>query len=283
MPPQHPHHARRAMHMYVSSAFFGWWCDCVLHPCLVGEMGLLTVGTPLSWEDVTKEMCDHVRRNGAVQYVHQFRKHKAQEETRAPRHLKWGEEIEYTIFKEDPANKRMQLSLRAPELLEVLNREYPEQSVCSTLVAWHPEYSNWMLEGTPGQPYGNMIIDLLAVEANMGLRRRCPANLWEENEFMLSVTAFPRLGCEDALDNPQGFAVNGAAARSEFIPDEVMNPHPRFPTLTANIRKRRGDKVCVYRSRREACSKGNDRPSTSVARGNWVLPAPPPSSTSRRE
>jgi len=32
-------------------------------------------------------------------------------------------------------------------------------------------------------------------------------------------------------------------SQSFYVPDECINPHPRFPTLTANIRKRRGEKV----------------------------------------
>jgi hypothetical protein len=32
---------------------------------------------------------------------------------------------------------------------------------------------------------------------------------------------------------------------SKWAPDEVINPHPRFGTLTQNIRKRRGQKVDI--------------------------------------
>ncbi len=36
---------------------------------------------------------------------------------------------------------------------------------------------------------------------------------------------------------------SGPKLRSQFVPDEVVNPHIRFPTLAANIRARRGRKV----------------------------------------
>jgi glutamate--cysteine ligase catalytic subunit len=38
---------------------------------------------------------------------------------------------------------------------------------------------------------------------------------------------------------------NGPIARSLFIPDAVINPHPRFGALTANIRERRGSNVDI--------------------------------------
>lgn len=36
--------------------------------------------TPLKWEDVTKEMCDEVRRHAAIQYLNQYRRHKVSPE-----------------------------------------------------------------------------------------------------------------------------------------------------------------------------------------------------------
>ena len=38
---------------------------------------------------------------------------------------------------------------------------------------------------------------------------------------------------------------SGPKLRSQFVPDEIANPHIRFPTLAANIRSRRGRKVQV--------------------------------------
>ena len=37
----------------------------------------------------------------------------------------------------------------------------------------------------------------------------------------------------------------GPVARSEYIADECINPHPRFGALTQNIRSRRGSKVDI--------------------------------------
>ena len=56
------------------------------------------------------------------------------------------------------------------------------------------------------------------------------------------MTTFPRLGTKDEFATPY-YPPSGDKLRSQFLPDEIANPHIRFPTLAANIRSRRGRKV----------------------------------------
>ena len=62
------------------------------------------------------------------------------------------------------------------------------------------------------------------------------------DEFPITLTTFPRLGTKDDYITPY-FPPSGPKLRSQFVPDEIANPHIRFPTLAANIRARRGRKV----------------------------------------
>ena len=62
------------------------------------------------------------------------------------------------------------------------------------------------------------------------------------NEYPITLTTFPRLGTRDDFIEPY-FQPSGERLRSQFLPDEIANPHIRFPTLAANIRSRRGRKV----------------------------------------
>ena len=62
------------------------------------------------------------------------------------------------------------------------------------------------------------------------------------NECPITLTTFPRLGTRDDYIQPY-YPPSGRALRSQFVPDEIANPHVRFPTLAANIRARRGRKV----------------------------------------
>lgn len=111
--------------------------------------------------------------------------------------------------------------------------------------AWHPEYGRYMLEGTPAHPYGPLLSDLLTVLPNMQARRRLANSLLEGGQSAMTLTHFPRMGCEGwswpYLD-PTPFE---GYSTSMFLNDNVIGLHARFRTLTANIRKRRGEKVVI--------------------------------------
>ena len=57
------------------------------------------------------------------------------------------------------------------------------------------------------------------------------------------MTCFPLLGVGNYIDNPQEFAA--PHSESKYVPDYIINPHPRFAALTENIRNRRGGKVDI--------------------------------------
>lgn len=55
-----------------------------------------------------------------------------------------------------------------------------------------------------------------------------------------------RIGAPDFTDPPTHPTSNTGASKSLFFPDEAIYPgHPRFKTLTRNIRERRGEKVAI--------------------------------------
>ncbi|KAJ2708356.1 glutamate--cysteine ligase [Coemansia spiralis] len=97
--------------------------------------------------------------------------------------------------------------------------------------------------GTPGHPYSSTVDDLTTVEANMRRRREIVTSQLTKDEVILSIGSFPVLGSGDFLEPPH--KANGQSSQSLFLPDEVINPHPRFRTLAANIRERRGAKVAI--------------------------------------
>ncbi|KAI9598783.1 glutamate-cysteine ligase-domain-containing protein [Syncephalis fuscata] len=101
-----------------------------------------------------------------------------------------------------------------------------------------------MLEGTPGVPYDGDLKSLLKVEPSMNLRRLLAQQQLKPNETIISITSFPRLGAPGVFLDPH-HEPKGEASHSLFTPDEAINPHARFPTLTANIRRRRGAKVAI--------------------------------------
>lgn len=62
---------------------------------------------------------------------------------------------------------------------------------------WHPEYAEYMVEGTPGQPYGSLVQHFNIVEHNMSFRRSEVQSLLQPDELILSLTCFPRYSTDE--------------------------------------------------------------------------------------
>ncbi|KAF8545504.1 glutamate-cysteine ligase-domain-containing protein [Trichophaea hybrida] len=215
-------------------------------------MGLLALGTPLAWEDA-KQRADQVRKLGIQQLLEIWNAYRGNERDI----LLWGDEVEYLVIAFDEENKNACLSLRQAEILDALSVEekvrragggVPDLKdpamVEEPLPTFHPEFGRFMLEATPGAPFSLAWKDLLSVEPNMKLRRTIAKKHMAPNETPVTLPAFPRLGTKGVFTNPY-YPPTGPKSRSQFIPDECINPHIRFPTLAANIRSRRGSKVAI--------------------------------------
>lgn len=213
-------------------------------------MGLLSLGTALSWPDA-KVAADQVREWGIEQLLAVWRRAKGKERDA----LLWGDEIEYLVVAIDDDEKRARLSLRQADILEALakDEELAKRGGCvpdlqrntdplDELPTFHPEFGRFMLEATPGKPWGIGFKDLLEVESNMKRRRVLAKDHMDPGECPITMTTFPRLGTKTDFTSHY-FPPSGPALRSQFVPDEIANPHIRFPTLAANIRERRGRKV----------------------------------------
>uniref|UniRef100_A0A8C1VLQ9 Glutamate--cysteine ligase n=1 Tax=Cyprinus carpio TaxID=7962 RepID=A0A8C1VLQ9_CYPCA len=203
-------------------------------------MGLLSQGSPLNWEE-TKKHADHVRKHGILQFLNIYNKVKDRQKDV----LKWGDEVEYMLVEMDAKNEKVRLVLNGKDVLETL-QEKGEKINPNHPTLWRPEYGSYMIEGTPGQPYGGTMSEFNTVEDNMGKRRREAASVLNMNETLLTVTSFPRLGCP-GFTQPEykPTPVEKGVSKSLFFPDEAINRHPRFSTLTRNIRHRRGEKVAI--------------------------------------
>jgi glutamate--cysteine ligase catalytic subunit len=130
-------------------------------------MGLLSKGSPLDWEEAQKH-ADLVRRQGILQFLHIYR----QVKDRQRDSLAWGDEVEYMLLHFHHQERSCRLALRAAEVLDQLQAEEHSQESSGQPVetSWKPEYARYMLEATPGRPFGSSLKDLLCVEANMRLR-----------------------------------------------------------------------------------------------------------------
>lgn len=186
-------------------------------------------------------------------------------------------QVEYLVVTHSKDDPRVLLSLRQADILEALAADtnltakggcvpalqdvagaryhrtqlrpsgVPANPVISAnepLPVFHPEFGRFMLEATPGKPWGIEFRELLKVEPDMILRRAIAKDHMKPEEFPITLTTFPRIGSPGVFTDPH-YPVSGSKLRSQFVPDEIANPHIRFPTLAANIRWRRGRKVQV--------------------------------------
>ncbi|KAK0789971.1 glutamate--cysteine ligase [Friedmanniomyces endolithicus] len=218
-------------------------------------MGLLAVGTPLEWPEV-KKVAGHVREWGIEQLLAIWRRAKGKERDA----LLWGDEvwrpeIEYLVVAFDDEKREVKLSLRQADILTALANDaellkqgggVPDlqegrKKSGKNAPTFHPEFGRFMLEATPGAPWGIGFKDLLDVEPDMKWRREIANNHMYAHEYPITMTTFPLLG--DRKSIIPYYPPNGSQLRSQFVPDEIANPHIRFPTLAANIRARRGRKV----------------------------------------
>jgi glutamate--cysteine ligase catalytic subunit len=212
-------------------------------------MGLLKKGQPLTWFEALPYV-PYVREHGIKQFLIIYNKVK----DRSNDALKWGDEIEYQIVKKDSKQRQITLSLRGKEILDILNKQEedywqaiaknPNADITPPLASWKPEYGRYMIEGTPFFPYDGNVSTMLTVEENMRRRREMVSQLLQPDESLVTLTMFPLMGAKKILTSP-AYEPNGPIAQSLFLPDEIINEHPRFGTLTRNIRLRRGGKVCI--------------------------------------
>ncbi|KAH9951545.1 glutamate-cysteine ligase catalytic subunit [Amylocystis lapponica] len=178
-------------------------------------MGLLYLGTPLAWDEA-KQYTDHVRAHGITQC--------GDELCGATKY------IEYMVVSFNDPDKNAILA----KLQSITNDIAEDRGDASSVPTFHPEYGRFMLESTPGAPYTGSLPDLLSVEADMRYREQCSkaafgSQYLKPTEVPFTLTSYPRL----------------VSSHSLFVPEEITNPHARFPTLTANIRRRRGSKVAI--------------------------------------
>ncbi|KAI1725863.1 glutamate-cysteine ligase domain-containing protein [Ditylenchus destructor] len=191
-------------------------------------MGLLTEGTPLCWFDIVPHV-DNIKECGLSQFITLYHRLKGRNDDK----FLWGDEIEYTIVTFDHPNKKVRVALKSADLLRKLkSREEEVDKELHTPNVWCPEFAGFMIEGTPGLPYGG--IDCFEiVEANMRSRREEINALLGNDESILSIS-FPSLGTNDFCDphfSPKPEDPN-SLAKSLFFPDEcVCNFHPRYNNL----------------------------------------------------
>lgn len=155
-------------------------------------MGLLSLGTPLPWEE-SKEFSDHIRKNGIEQLINIFSKSAGRDGDQ----FFWGDEVEYMLIQFNDEHKTAKLNITKDHILEDLNEGGALFHLATeNNINMHPEYGRFMLEATPRAPYdGEVLEDYVYVEKNMALRRTVANKALDDEHIKpLTVASFPLMG-----------------------------------------------------------------------------------------
>jgi hypothetical protein len=104
----------------------------------------------MAWEEA-RQHCETVKRAGVEQFINIYTHYKHEASTP----FLWGDEIEMFLVELDAHNRTSRLSMRAPAILAALHKQQESGTDIEDPrgATWHPEYANWMIEGTPATPY----------------------------------------------------------------------------------------------------------------------------------
>ncbi|KAG8930349.1 hypothetical protein FRC00_001197 [Tulasnella sp. 408] len=111
--------------------------------------------------------------------------------------------------------------------------------------SFQSEYGRYMIESTPGIPYGDVISDLLIVEENMRQRRTLINQLVNKPTHVpMTLTVYPRVGVPDVFTEPH--RVRTTEDTSLFLPEEaVTSTDPKYTKIAQGIDARRGHKPII--------------------------------------
>ncbi|CAF4113007.1 unnamed protein product [Adineta steineri] len=199
----------------------------------VVNIGVLTEGTALSWNEIVP-ICQVYRSYALSQLVKIFEKCRDYQGDS----FLWGDELEFTLVHFDHSNKRVQLLLKAHEILPRLVETNEENHNDTPSIAWHPETCDFMIEGVPCEPYGFLPCYLNTVEANMTLRRKQAQEILSEQsdcEYIINMSAFPRYGQGQFIYSSAHDDLQEVTEQSIHYPDRLISPiHPRMKSSIVN-------------------------------------------------
>ncbi|KAG8911997.1 hypothetical protein FRC01_005355 [Tulasnella sp. 417] len=204
-------------------------------------MGLIVDGPVLPW-DKGKNHAGHIKDHGITQLLNVWTSSK----DRRSLPFKWGEEIECMVIAFNDEEKNAKLALCQEELLPRLKKYVTDHGGQSrTMPSFQSEYGRYMIESTPGIPYGDSISDLLTVELNMRQRRSLIDQLVNKpTHTPMTLTVYPRVGVPDVFTEPH--RVRTTEDTSMFLPEAaVTSTDPKYTTIAKGIDSRRGHKPII--------------------------------------
>ncbi len=162
--------------------------------------------------------------------------------------FKWGDEIELTLIKFDHINKKCSLLLKSEEFFIYFNK-LKQETCCESdfkQFDYHNEYTKYIIEAIPAKPIDDDINSFSKIEQNMKLRKKFIQDFLGDNEYVVSLTSFPRLGCMDFTIPIINQEITYGKYNSIFYPNDIIMNRKLFLSATFNKIDRTGSKPVIY-------------------------------------
>ena len=193
-------------------------------------MGLLIEDKILSWVEM-KPYLTNYKHVGIEQFIRLYKKYKT---VNAEPYV-WGYEMEYMLIKKK--NNQYILNLIGDKLIDKLENKFGKNS-------YKPEYANWMIEKIPDEIFNSNLLNLVYIYKKLQEELKIINNYQERDCYAICMCVFPLLG-KEKIFNLDLDVKNNEFSKSLQIPDNTINPHIRFRTITQNIRERRNKKIDI--------------------------------------
>jgi glutamate--cysteine ligase catalytic subunit len=157
-------------------------------------MVIVSEGSLLDWNEIRQQLCN-LQQKSLDELMKIYNKFK--DIKNDP--FKWGDEIEFSLVKFDHENKKVYLLLKSEKFFDYIDNLLKENNLNNNelkQVEFHNEYTSYIIETIPGEPINDDINSFNNIQSNMNLRRKIIQNFLDKNEFVLSLTSFPLLGCK---------------------------------------------------------------------------------------
>jgi glutamate--cysteine ligase catalytic subunit len=202
-------------------------------------MGLLTIDSveTLDYQQ-SKPHQKKLKKAGMTQLLILFKKYK-HEKKDFKRYPKYGYEIEGHLLQKikDIQGTNYQLQIDTIYLKENLTKTFKIVD----------EYGRWMVELIPRAPMEDFLYSGVLQTSIQNIFKQIKSMV-KENDVYLSYPLPPKFG---TLSYPNFYCPGltheelekrNEKSKSEYMADEMINTHPRFPTFTQNVRQRRHEK-----------------------------------------
>lgn len=188
-------------------------------------------GDVIYWDDIKKNLTA-IRARQVEQLIKIYHKHKSIKNDP----FKWGDEMELSLLKFDHENKKCYLLLKSEEFfahIDKLKNDEKSKDIMEQC-EFHNEYTSYMIETIPGSPTDDDVNSLSKIQDNIKLRREVIQDFLGKDEYVVSLTSFPLLGCQNFTYPHHNPTSDMKRYDSLFYSNEIIMDEALFLSATYN-------------------------------------------------